>query len=550
MPVALDHEEALDPVQSGAKAARLAAARRAGLAALDGVVVEAEHSIAVLRRALEVACERGAGAARLFVMDAELPGGLVGAVLELAPWQRLVVRSSSPLERDPGWSGAFASYVGVGREDLDTALRGCWASTLGRDALERFEHLGTDPAALGMAVLVQPAIDPAPGGVAEMLGDVARITVAEGELAGMLQGWGRGLTAEVDGSGEAHGPAVERYGPDLLLVVADLVRSCRDLIGDDHIEWGLEAGTCHLLQSRRDERPRPPARSARRERSAALLGADAVRLARAAAHFGGPLGGELVLPWSCAAGGAGSRHFGPASAPPVVSGAHALRAACRALAAQAWGCGEEEAMERARGALVAARDQLDAGAVAQLCSLCPIDDAEAARIVATVEHWAVATSRGAVATSPFAPSDAWRLPVDFLEALSLGTLPRGPELAPSGSGWEPFICQTALANGQLHSGEPAADGLGAGRLLVLDEPRRLASGRERHVLAVREPLPAYAPLLWGAAALVAASGSASAHLFDVARSLAVPAVAGVKLEGGGDATIVAVDGSTGEVFVC
>jgi phosphoenolpyruvate-protein kinase (PTS system EI component) len=52
-------------------------------------------------------------------------------------------------------------------------------------------------------------------------------------------------------------------------------------------------------------------------------------------------------------------------------------------------------------------------------------------------------------------------------------------------------------------------------------------------------------MLWEAAGLVAEHGSEGAHLFEVARSLGVPAVLGVAL----DATdrVVAVDGDLGAV---
>jgi phosphoenolpyruvate-protein kinase (PTS system EI component) len=70
------------------------------------------------------------------------------------------------------------------------------------------------------------------------------------------------------------------------------------------------------------------------------------------------------------------------------------------------------------------------------------------------------------------------------------------------------------------------------------------------VLVTPLPLPHLAPLLWHCAALVTTGGTSGAHLFEVARSLGVPAVVGADLgalvEVG---SLVAVDGDAGPVSV-
>ena len=559
MPIGLDHPGALDPGRVGAKASRLAAARRAGVSVLDGVVIEVAHSLPFLAAAAHLAVESGPAASQLAMMELELPSGLVDAVREAIDCEQLVVRSSSPLEDAGEWSGAFASYVDVGPDDLETAIRGCWASMLGRDALERFERVGGDPAATGMAVLVQPAITPSPGGVADTDGGVVRITVADNrELAGLLQGWARGQPAELSRSGEATGPAVQAHGTALLERVADLARACRERIGDDHLEWAFAGGCCYLLQARRAEVRRRP----RRHRAAAALaGGDAVQIARAVARFGGASGDELLLPWCFAPGGVSSRHRDrqEASADTATAmasrsgatgphGAASLRSAARALMAQAWGTGEDEAAELARSALARLRDRLDPDAAAELRALAPVNTAEGGLILATVQR---AAATAVAASQLFDPADAWRLSPTLFDRLLDDAAALGQEaLAPAAGTWEPFLSEVVLANGRVRSGEPASAGLGAGRLLVLTAPRRLAGVRERWVLHVTEPLPAYAPLLWGAAGLVSATGSGSAHLFDVARTLGVPAVTGVELTSArGSEPVVAVDGSSGEVVV-
>jgi pyruvate,water dikinase len=82
----------------------------------------------------------------------------------------------------------------------------------------------------------------------------------------------------------------------------------------------------------------------------------------------------------------------------------------------------------------------------------------------------------------------------------------------------------------------AATGLGAGRVHVVDSA---AVPPARAVLAVGLPLAQFAPLLWRASALVSAGGSQAAHLFEVARSLGIPAALGVDLP---DRAVAAVDG--------
>jgi phosphoenolpyruvate-protein kinase (PTS system EI component) len=70
----------------------------------------------------------------------------------------------------------------------------------------------------------------------------------------------------------------------------------------------------------------------------------------------------------------------------------------------------------------------------------------------------------------------------------------------------------------------------------------------RVVLAAQAPLPQLAPLLWHSAAFVSSGGNEGAHLFEVARSLGVPAVIGVDFESLGPAgSLVVVDGATGSV---
>jgi signal transduction protein with GAF and PtsI domain len=69
------------------------------------------------------------------------------------------------------------------------------------------------------------------------------------------------------------------------------------------------------------------------------------------------------------------------------------------------------------------------------------------------------------------------------------------------------------------------------------------------ILLVDRPVPALAPLLFGARGLIARTGAASSHLAEVARSLAVPMVTGCRIpdESTSSSWLAVVDGTSGEV---
>ncbi len=86
--------------------------------------------------------------------------------------------------------------------------------------------------------------------------------------------------------------------------------------------------------------------------------------------------------------------------------------------------------------------------------------------------------------------------------------------------------------------------------ITLRELRSLGRPGPREVLVAPLPLPHLAPLLWHSAALVTSGGTSGAHLFEVARSLGVPAVIGADADALGESgSLVAVDGDTGRVSI-
>jgi phosphohistidine swiveling domain-containing protein len=122
--------------------------------------------------------------------------------------------------------------------------------------------------------------------------------------------------------------------------------------------------------------------------------------------------------------------------------------------------------------------------------------------------------------------------------------------------WMPQLAAAIRARGQRLSARPAAAGTAAGRLVACRPHERLAESDLDAILLVDRPVPALAPLLFGARGLIARSGGPGAHLAEVARSLAVPMVTGCRLPAGigddlagvpGVSWLAAIDGTTGDV---
>jgi phosphohistidine swiveling domain-containing protein len=132
--------------------------------------------------------------------------------------------------------------------------------------------------------------------------------------------------------------------------------------------------------------------------------------------------------------------------------------------------------------------------------------------------------------------------VDGLAAASGSTGPR--------SRWAPFVFRVVRARGTELRGRPAAAGIGAGPVHRVVSLASLRIPPTPSVVAAAEPLPQLSPALWQAAGVVTAGGDPGAHLFEVARSLGVPAVVEVDLDPWrGDDAVVAVDGDEGVVSV-
>lgn len=536
----LDDDRALDLEAVGDKAAGLAAARRAGLPALPGWVVPAAEAAGTLSAGAAALARSGRSAAVLHVCGSSLPPRLerelLAAAADLGP--RLIVRSSSALEADARWSGAFASYTDVAPDDLRAAVLGCWASAFSRDALDRGEALGVAAAGRAVGVLLQPWIAFDEGGTAAAMdhGSV-RVTGAAGPPSAVVAGRAEGVAVTVRSDGRVDG-ASGVLAEGLLRAVAGLARRAGDATGRGSVEWGAVRDRVVLLQVR--EAVEVPAaqhaRTARRRTHP--LPVIAERLAAAASRFPGPLADRLILPWA-----AGSAALPRAPRIRVGDPSAALAALCAGageLTASAWRSDAATAERRATEVLRAVLGPAPREALRRLERLEPVDPALAMRVLGLAEGLGRALAdAGALSRAGL----VWRLTLGELQrTVRTGTAP--PERLGPGR-WEPFVADVVAGNGRALLGTPIVPGVGAGRLHVLRTGAAGSRPEPRAVLAVRAPVPHVAPLLWGAAGLAVASGSPGAHLFEVARSLGVPTVLGVELAT--DGALTAVDGDAGVV---
>jgi phosphohistidine swiveling domain-containing protein len=106
-------------------------------------------------------------------------------------------------------------------------------------------------------------------------------------------------------------------------------------------------------------------------------------------------------------------------------------------------------------------------------------------------------------------------------------------------------------NGVCVPANPVSAGTAAGPLQRARPHQSVHCGGA--ILLVDRPLPALAPLLFGARGVICRVGAAGSHLAEVARSLGVPMVTGCRVETvtGPDPAgwFAAVNGTTGEVIL-
>ena len=528
MIVDLDHEGSLDPGRVGAKAAWLALGRRAGLPVLPGFVLEAgdsRHHMAIGERALST---RGSGAARLAILKEPVPNAneLAAAGSALSP--QLVARSSTRLEGSSEWSGAFTSYQDLTPGELPRAIVGCWASAFAVAALERQRAASIKPGNVPMAVLVQPALEPAAGGSAELADSKVVVHGVKGSPAPLLQGWVVGDTARWDEGWVGDG-LIELLGLNALEGIRSVLQVARQSIGANRCEWAWD-GEVWILQLGKSSPMQLTEAGSLTEVDPLMI-----RVSRLAVLAPGPLGEEMVLPWALG----GRLPVASDIANPDLRVAHDLS---DELVSQVWELPRDEARRAARDTIRKLRGPDPAAALERIRRLQEPSQALAGRLIGHLDRIRdEMVARGVVGE----PRAAWFLTAEQVErVLGGGALVAGSRV---GLGrWDPLITAVVLQTGEIHRGTPASRGFGAG---LGTTPHLADPGYRptpRSVITSVYPTPELAPLLWDASGIVTETGSPAAHLFDAARALGIPAVCGIRLRTSSD-RIIAVDGHAGVV---
>lgn len=526
----LGHESSLDPALAGTKGARLAVARRVGLPVLPGFVVISPTSRHHMQLGAKALAERGSGGARLVVSGApvDFSGELIAAGERLGA--ELVARSSTLLEESGEWAGAFTSYVDLTPDHLPKAVVGCWASAFAVDALDRQEKAGISPGSFDMAVLVQPALHPVWGGVAELRSDgITVIHAVEGPPAPLLQGWapGKAATGRV---GSWEGELVHHLDAGTIDALADLLLEAKTILGTNRCEWALDGDHIWLLQLDEVDEWEPA-----HTPDVGGTTDEWIPIVRSLLAAPGPLGAELVLPWAMGRGV-------PEASPRGDVGTDDLEAAMRLsreLSGLVWGMDPDHALAAAQEALEGLWGPQQEQSLRKIEGLREPDPHRARELMALIHGLRNRLAeRGIVAD----PESAWHLtPGELQDALEGGRAARRRV----GLGrWEPLVAAIVLTHGRREAGAAASPGLGAG--LVHSVDAMTTSPPPRSVLYSESAAPVLSQLLWDASGVVTNLGSPASHLFESARSLGVPAVTGVEL-GGAQGQIVAVDGFAGVV---
>ncbi len=478
---------------SGAKGAGLAQAKAAGLPVPDGFVVSPEASLDALTLAESQMASRGTGGARMAIIGLELDLALSEAMVVAACGLKepLIVRSSSILEGSGQWSGAFTSVPEVRCDELPKAAKSVWASCYSMEVLERYESAAIEPCDTGMGLVIQSEILPDFGGAAITYADSSvRIDAVAGSPRDLMAGWSSGCRADVC-DGEVSGrDALELMGADALRSVAALAADVRGRLGCNLIEWVMLDSQPWLLQVQRSLVDG----SAESFSAPAALGhrfaLDFVRMAR---QYPGSWGEELVLGWLPSLSQIPSP-VKPSAGATAEELADNARALAQRLVAQAWGMPLEEAdvaHATAMSVLRRMRSDRPNESIDALSSLAPVDSDLAAQLLGM-------TCRLLELTRP-----SGRQGVDR---------------------WEPVLAGVAALQGEISTGRGSASGIGAGRLVWVEHSKQTEHVRPRDIIVTQYPLANFSPLLFDAAGIISVGGAPTAHLFEVARSLTVPAV--------------------------
>jgi phosphohistidine swiveling domain-containing protein len=539
--IALDEPAACEPSTAGVKAAWLARARQRGSPVLPGVVLPVDASsraIEVGTRALERA---GVGAARR-VVDAEpLDQAVRDALTDALPFSGpFIVRSSTALDHSGLFAGAFASVADVRPEELATAVRGCWASIFAPGALRRLLGAAVPLDGIGMAVLIQPSIRPDAGGWARIHDGAVEVVSVDGSPAPLFAGAVRGARRFVGLDGSVTLPDSDRGpgGAELAQAVASLLHGLVTELGADRMEWAKVGDSLVVLQIQPASgspapASRPPTRPARP--SDALTGTAYRRFARTMLGRTGRLGELLIAPWA-------------AAGPHRVQGVEVDGSPAELLdAARRWAAQLSASLASQSGiptSTILERLFQEDSTVDPAVSRVSLDPNAVAGLIGSIE----AIGAGLVARRLLDDTgQIWWQDASWIDTAVTSATARPPAAWIAGR-WADLVFRIVARNGVPGPGMPASDGQASGRAVVVTGPAAAAAVRARDILVVDDPRPDLAPLLWTVAAVVSRDGDPAAHLFEVARSRRIPAVAAIGQAPMATGDAIAVDGDAGATW--
>jgi len=539
--IGLDEREALDASLVGHKAAGLAAAKRHGFSVLPGVVVPVDASSPAVEAGLRALEDVGIGPARRAVDSMPIEAGLLAALKAPLPFSGpVIVRSSTTLDASGLFAGAFASIADVWPDEIPIAVRGCWASLFAPDAVRRLERERLSVRDVGMAVLVQPQLRPVAGGWARLSNGVVEVAAIQGSPAPLLSGRVRGsrYLVERDGMIKQSQPGEQPPAGGVHERAAALLRRVHDELGADRIEWADDGSSLVLLQVHTmsdDPQPSTAAASLSSAVMARFAGATYRRFARALLGRAGGMAERHIVPWAAAAPDEIRSIAVHADPPDLLDAAGRWATELAADLSSRSGLRTEELLERlSQGDPTLDRSVADIG----------LDPGMVGRLIGAIDGIGSAMAgRGLLED----PGEIWWQDPSWVEA-TVASRPHRPATAWVPDRWTDVVFGVVAHNGAVQHGQGASAGRATGRAAFVERPDGADAVRARDILVVDEPRPEFAPLLWTVAGVVSRDGDAAAHLFEVARSRRIPAVAGIGESRGAAGDAIAIHGDAGDTW--
>jgi rifampicin phosphotransferase len=256
--LALDEAQTAGSARVGSKAANVAALRRAGFPAPDGLVltVEAFHHVLA---ANGLALEADASSVAATKLPDEIAQALEQVIARFGDVP-LAVRSSGVAEDlpDASYAGQYDTVLDVrGLDRLQDAVRRCWASAF-NERVAAYQRQRGDSGVPPVAVLIQPLVQADAAGVAFTVNPVTgnRDEVLVGAVRGLGERLVSGLATPdewvVRGDrAEAHHTPEQAIDAAQALRIAEIARRVEDHFGaPQDIEWAIAGDDIYLLQAR------------------------------------------------------------------------------------------------------------------------------------------------------------------------------------------------------------------------------------------------------------------------------------------------------------